>query len=82
MCLPYFSLQQYSGFGSVAEKTSFPPVTLLQEQYSRTTRQRDLDQAVCQLGVAEKGQCFHTSQLWSLVLDNGKSGNQCRLSVH
>lgn len=82
ICLPYFTLQQYSGLGSVADKTFFPPVTLLQDQYSRTSRQRDMDQAVCQLGIAEKGECFHVSQLWSLVLDNGKSDGSDSFTIY
>ncbi|PFH60487.1 hypothetical protein XA68_10877 [Ophiocordyceps unilateralis] len=70
ICLPYFSLQPCSGLLSASSPASFPPQTLLQSHYSRTPRQRDMRQAVCQLGVAPKGSCFHIAQLWCLVLDN------------
>lgn len=71
VCVPYFSLQQYAGLGNGSSKSVFPNMTLLQDQYSRSTRQRDMEQAVCQLDIAEKGECFHISQLWSVVLGNG-----------
>lgn len=70
--IPYFSLEQYSGLLSASNLASFPPQTLLQAQYSRNTAQRDMEQAVCQLGTAKRGQCFHISQLWCIVLDNSK----------
>ncbi|RCI15543.1 hypothetical protein L249_3396 [Ophiocordyceps polyrhachis-furcata BCC 54312] len=70
ICLPYFSLQPFSGLLAASSPVSFPPQTLLQSQYSRTPRQRDMRQAVCQLGMAPKGDCFHIAQVWCLVLDN------------
>lgn len=72
ICMPYFTLKQYSGLLSASNLASFPPQTLLQSQYSRTTQQRDMQQAVCKLGSVPRGQCFHIAQLWSLVIDNGK----------
>lgn len=70
ICLPYLSLQRCSGLLSASDLASFPPQTLLQSHYSRTPQQRDLQQAVCQLGAAPRGDCFHVAQLWCLVLDN------------
>ncbi|PNY27290.1 Uncharacterized protein TCAP_02785 [Tolypocladium capitatum] len=70
ICIPYFSLQQYSGLLSASSLSSFPPQTLLQAQYSRTPQSRDMQQAVCQLGGVRRGECFHIAQLWCLVLDN------------
>ncbi|KND90120.1 hypothetical protein TOPH_05226 [Tolypocladium ophioglossoides CBS 100239] len=70
VCIPYFSLQQYSGLLSASNLASFPPQTLLQAQYSRTPQPRDMEQAVCQLGTVRRGECFHIAQLWCLVLDN------------
>ncbi|RDA83773.1 hypothetical protein CP532_5184 [Ophiocordyceps camponoti-leonardi (nom. inval.)] len=70
ICLPYFSLQPYSGLLEASSPASFPSQALLQSQYSRTPRQRDMRQAVCQLGMAPKGHCFHITQMWCLVLDN------------
>lgn len=70
ICLPYFSLQRYSGLLSGSTPSAFPPQTLLQAQYSRTTEQRDMLQAVCQLGGARKDECFHVAQIWCLVVDN------------
>ena len=80
ICLPYFSLKQYGGLLSATNVALFPDQTLLQGQYSRATEQRDMQQAVCQLGTANRGECFHISQLWCLTLDNSKFHlhNQCK----
>ncbi|KAH7171172.1 hypothetical protein EDB81DRAFT_851830 [Dactylonectria macrodidyma] len=70
ICIPYFSLDQYSGLLSASNISLFPAQTLLQAQYSRTNVQRDMEQAVCQLGNANRGECFHIAQLWCVVIDN------------
>ncbi|KAF7560841.1 hypothetical protein G7046_g3306 [Stylonectria norvegica] len=70
ICVPYFSLEPYSGLLAASRLTSFPSQTLLQSQYSRNTLQRDMDQAVCQLGTGKRGECFHIAQLWSIVVGN------------
>ncbi|KAM0196791.1 hypothetical protein ACHAPI_005672 [Fusarium lateritium] len=70
ICIPYFSLEQYSGLLAATSMSLFPAQTLLQVQYSRNTTARDMEQAVVQLGNAERGECFHISQLWCLVIDN------------
>ena len=70
ICLPYFALQQYSGLLTASDPGLFPPQTLLQAQYSGSTQQRDMEQAVCQLGASTKGECFHIDQLWCLVVGN------------
>lgn len=72
--IPYFSLEQYSGLLSARDPTNFPPLTLLQAQYSRTAPQRDMDQVVCQLDKesANDGKCFHIAQLWCIVVDTSK----------
>lgn len=70
ICIPYFSLDQYSGLLSASNLSLFPAQTLLQAQYSRSTLQRDMEQAVCQLGNAKRGECFHIAQLWCVVIDN------------
>ncbi|OAQ95678.1 hypothetical protein LLEC1_03203 [Akanthomyces lecanii] len=68
LCMPFFILKQYSGLLAGSNLASFPSQTLLQAQYSRTTQQRDMEQAVCEMGIANKGECFHIEQLWCLVL--------------
>ncbi|ATY59351.1 Mg2+ transporter [Cordyceps militaris] len=70
-CMPFFILKQYSGLLAGSSLASFPSQTLLQSQYSRTTQQRDMGQAVCELGIANKGECFHIEQLWCLVVGDG-----------
>ncbi|KAI8684106.1 hypothetical protein NCS57_00076100 [Fusarium keratoplasticum] len=70
ICIPYFSLEQYSGLLAASNTSLFPPQTLLQTQYSQITEPRDMEQAVCRLGNADRGECFHISQLWCLVIDN------------
>ncbi|KAI1408911.1 hypothetical protein F5Y13DRAFT_204091 [Hypoxylon sp. FL1857] len=70
LCVPYFSLEKYSGLLSASTASSFPIETLLQSEYARTTQERDMQQAVCQNGEAPEGYCFHIAQLWCIVLDN------------
>ena len=71
ICLPYFSLERYSGLFSATSPSSFPPQTLLQAQFSRATKERDMQQAVRQLvNQAHPDHCFHISQIWILILDN------------
>ncbi|KAH8121649.1 hypothetical protein LI328DRAFT_158084 [Trichoderma asperelloides] len=70
ICIPYFSLHQYSGSPSTSNTALFPAQTLLQSQYSRSSQQRDMDQAVCQLGQVPRGDCFHISQMWCLIVGN------------
>ncbi|KAL7946702.1 hypothetical protein V8C42DRAFT_352261 [Trichoderma barbatum] len=70
ICIPYFQLQQYSESPSASNTAVFPAQTLLQSQYSRSSQQRDMDQAVCQLGQVPRGECFHISQLWCLIVSN------------
>ncbi len=72
LCMPFFILKQYSGLLAGSNLASFPSQTLLQAQYSRTTQQRDMGQAVCELGIANKGECFHIEQLWCLVVGDSK----------
>ncbi|EHK21542.1 uncharacterized protein TRIVIDRAFT_209419 [Trichoderma virens Gv29-8] len=73
ICIPYFHLQQYSESPSASNTALFPAQTLLQSQYSRSSQQRDMDQAVCQIGQVPRGECFHISQLWCLIV-----GNKCQ----
>ena len=68
VCLEYFRLRAYSGLSAAASQAFFPSQTLLQAHYSRTSRERDLEQAVSFLGIAPSDQCFHIEQLWCLVL--------------
>ncbi|KAI8725082.1 hypothetical protein NCS52_00078400 [Fusarium sp. LHS14.1] len=70
ICIPYFSLEKYSGLLAASNTSLFPPQTLLQVQYSQIAEPRDMEQAVCRLGNADRGECFHISQLWCLVIDN------------
>ncbi|KAK3317448.1 hypothetical protein B0T19DRAFT_434993 [Cercophora scortea] len=70
ICLPYFSLEKYSGLLAAETPTAFPIQTLLQAQFSRATKERDLQQAVCQQKNAAPGLCFHIAQLWVIVVDN------------
>lgn len=72
ICIPYFRLQQYAESPLASNTALFPAQTLLQSQYSRSSQQRDMDQAVCQLGQVPRGYCFHISQLWCLIVGNSR----------
>ncbi|KAK6948222.1 hypothetical protein Daesc_009986 [Daldinia eschscholtzii] len=73
LCVPYFSLEKYSGLLSASTASSFPIETLLQSDYARTTQERDMQQAVCKNGEVPDGHCFHIAQLWCIVLDNSSA---------
>lgn len=69
ICLPYFSLEKYSGLDA-PDKAAFPIHTLLQTHFSQATKQRDMLQAVARLHLAPTGMCFHIPQIWSLIIGN------------
>ncbi|KAK1758176.1 hypothetical protein QBC47DRAFT_410891 [Echria macrotheca] len=71
ICLPYITLEKYSGLQGAAENPSaFPIETLLQAKFSRTGRERDMLQAVCQSKDTPGGLCYHVAQIWCLIVGN------------
>lgn len=71
-CLPYFCLEKYSGSLSGLRSSSHPMRTLLQQRFSLVQKDRDMQQAVCQLLDTPTEHCFHIAQMWCLVLDDCK----------
>lgn len=73
LCIPYFTLEEYSGLGTEVSNAGFPIETLLQHEYVRTPRACDEKyQIVRQDGYGKNGECLHISQLWCIILDNCK----------
>ncbi|KXX79338.1 hypothetical protein MMYC01_204552 [Madurella mycetomatis] len=73
VCLPYITLEKYSGLQGAAENLSaFPIETLLQAKFSRTGRERDMLQAVCQSKDTPAELCYHVAQIWCLIVGNCK----------
>ncbi|EFQ35288.1 uncharacterized protein GLRG_10432 [Colletotrichum graminicola M1.001] len=70
LCIPYFSLEEYSGVHATGNPGAYPPQTLLQSAFSRNSKKRDMLQATRQIGNGESDWCFHIRQLWCIVLDN------------
>ncbi|KAK3307749.1 uncharacterized protein B0T15DRAFT_522460 [Chaetomium strumarium] len=71
ICLPYFTLEKYSGLQGAPENSSaFPIETLLQAKFSRASKERDMRQAVCQSKDIPAGLCFHVAQIWCLIVGN------------
>ncbi|KAK0381418.1 hypothetical protein CLIM01_01279 [Colletotrichum limetticola] len=70
LCIPYFSLEEYSGILATGNPGAYPPLTLLQLAFSRNSQKRDMLQATRQIGNGGKDMCFHIRQLWCIVLDN------------
>lgn len=70
LCIPYFSLEKYSGIQATGNPGAYPPQTLLQSAFSRNSQKRDMLQATRQIANGEKDWCFHIRQLWCIVLDN------------
>ena len=72
LCIPYLSLEEYSGLGSSKNPAGYPNQTLWQAQYSGNPPQRDMEQVVCQMNLDSRSPraCLHISQLWCIILDN------------
>ncbi|KAK4236126.1 hypothetical protein C8A03DRAFT_17193 [Achaetomium macrosporum] len=71
VCLPYFTLEKYSGLQGAPENSSaFPIETLLQAKFSRASKERDMRQAVCESKDIPAGLCFHVAQVWCLIVGN------------
>ncbi|KAK8115783.1 hypothetical protein PG984_012285 [Apiospora sp. TS-2023a] len=70
LCIPYFSLETYTGLLSGKSGSSeFPVETLLQSKHTRTPKARELQQVVYQRGQAGGAKCFHVPQLWCIIID-------------
>jgi hypothetical protein len=83
ICLPYITLEQYSGLQGPSESPSaFPIETLLQTKFSRTGRERDMLQAVCQRKENTGGLCYHVAQMWCLVVGNCECSPRRLLLLH
>ena len=73
ICLPYFTLEKYSGLsGAAGHPYAFPAPTLAQAGFARAARSRDMRQAVC-AQTRSDGRCYHVAQLWCLVVNNCQS---------
>ncbi|KAL2021387.1 hypothetical protein VTK56DRAFT_7252 [Thermocarpiscus australiensis] len=72
ICLPYFSLEPYSGLRTEPGSSSAVPAqALLQSQFPHVTRRREMKQVISRdRNNRQKGLCLHVAQLWCLVLDN------------
>ncbi|EGY23103.1 uncharacterized protein VDAG_04541 [Verticillium dahliae VdLs.17] len=68
LCIPYFSLERYSGLSASTNPGSYPTQTLLQASYARIAYKRDMQQAARHINSGDKGWCFHIPQLWCLVI--------------
>ncbi|KAH6648167.1 hypothetical protein BKA67DRAFT_409341 [Truncatella angustata] len=68
LCIPYLSLEKYSGLMSASTTAGFPPETLLQYDYAASAQERDMEQVVALAKAAPEGECIHVNQLWSIVL--------------
>ncbi|KAF2756787.1 hypothetical protein EJ05DRAFT_78037 [Pseudovirgaria hyperparasitica] len=70
IALPYFLLKPYTAIELPERSPLHPPRTLMQFLHGSARRERDLQQAVCQIPSTPKGQCFHVAEFWILVLNN------------
>jgi hypothetical protein len=71
ICLPYFTLEKYSGLqGAAGNQSAFPIETLLQAKFSRAAKERDMNQAVRRNKDTPEELCFHVAQIWCLVIGN------------
>ena len=70
VCLPYFSLEKYSGISSATASGDYPFRTLNEARHISVRKERDMMQAVCRKGNVPKGICIHIGQIWCLILDD------------
>ena len=68
--MPYFCLERYSGIQSASQSGQHPVRTLLQARFISVRKDRDMQQAVCQMPDTPKGHCMHIAQIWYLLLDD------------
>jgi hypothetical protein len=69
--VPYAELRALRGQGGVGY-SKHPHRTLLQTQHNDIERGRDLQQVVCDGQKGKTKQCLHVSQLWAVIVDEGK----------
>ncbi len=70
ICQPHFQLGKYKTATVGTGKPADHPVrTLMQARFALVQKERDMQQAVCQLKDAKLEICFHIVQTWYLVLD-------------
>ena len=68
---PHFQLMKYKAVGPGEGKPGDHPVrTLMQARFALVQKERDMQQAVCQLKDAKPEFCFHIVQTWYLILDD------------
>lgn len=72
LVLPYFALEEFKNQKLPEKSPLHQTVTLMQARYPSTKKERDRQQAVCQLPNAQKESCFHISQLWCLLIEGRK----------
>ncbi|KAH8201408.1 hypothetical protein TruAng_004408 [Truncatella angustata] len=82
LCIPYLSLEKYSGLMSASTTASFPPETLLQYDYAASAQERDMEQVVALAKAAPEGECIHVNQLWSIVLGHSTTGDSFQDEVN
>lgn len=66
-CVPYFSLDRYGDKIALGEG-SHPKRTLSQTRFAFAEKQRDMQQAVCNLPDSEPGFCYHVAQVWYIIV--------------
>ena len=71
LCLPHFELASLSKQSPSHSRGTHQLRNLLQYSHGHISKSKDLQQAVCHLNQTPKGQCFHISYLWCLVIGRG-----------
>lgn len=67
----HFQMRKYKALGPTDAKPSDHPTrTLMQARFALVQKERDMQQAVCQLKDAKPEWCFHIVQTWYLILDD------------
>ncbi|KAF1951942.1 hypothetical protein CC80DRAFT_190551 [Byssothecium circinans] len=79
VCMPFFLLEDRVRYIRLQSPTNHAPLTLLQSDVSTIETDRDLRQVICKSVSGQRHRAFYVSQLWCLILDDGKILTYTRL---
>ncbi|KAL8791931.1 MAG: hypothetical protein Q9195_005507 [Heterodermia aff. obscurata] len=68
LCLPYFWLAPYSTSAPLQKSSSYPLRTLLQSWHMSTPKNREMQQAICDLDYPKEDYVIHVPQFWCLII--------------
>jgi hypothetical protein len=73
LAFPYFSVKAVREGADASNPSLYPTRSLLELAYSLdSTRQRDMEQAICKTGHCQNGHVLHVPQVWVVIVNSRK----------